>query len=122
VSEIRPRNLADLLGEASSLQTFENMKKLCNQAEFEVPEGSGIKYKRRMLKPKDIVKLGKLQNQLTDDIDPEKRMDIVKEQAFICLQQPDGKDFNALWEETDASYMEIVVGACILISKGFRQV
>jgi hypothetical protein len=111
----RPKTLNDLLGEASSLQTFENMKKLCNQKEYTI---NGETYTRKMLKPKDIVKLNKLQLEMTDDIDPEKRMQLIKDQAFICLQGLD----DAKWEETDGAMMEIVVGACILISKGFQQV
>jgi hypothetical protein len=114
----RPKNLQDLLGEASSLQTFENMKKLCALNEFEVPANSGTKYRRKMLKPKDIIELNKIQNEMAEDIDPEKRMDCIKRQAMICLE---GLTEDA-WEQTDAALMEIVVGACILISKGFRQV
>ena len=91
------------------------MKKLCNQNEYVI---EGQTYKRKMLKPKDIVKLNQLQNKMTDDIEPQKRMDLIKEQAFICLEGLDDQK----WENTDASFMEIVVGACILISKGFRQV
>src|SRR4030095_1107538 len=115
----RPKTLNDLLGEASSLQTFENMKKLCALNEFEVPANSGIKYKRKMLKPKDMVALNKLQIEMTElDTQPEKRMENIKQQAMICLEGlTDDK-----WDETDAALMEIVVGACILISKGFRQV
>ena len=95
------------------------MKKLCAQNEFEVPAGSGIKYNRKMLKPKDLVALNKLQDKLTEEnLTAEDRMECIKNQAFICLEGlTDDK-----WDETDGSMMEIVVGACILISKGFRQV
>jgi hypothetical protein len=114
----RPKDLNYLLGEASSQKTFENMQKLCNQSEYECPLGSGIIYKRKMLKPKDLVELNKLQLSLDADEDPEKRMENIKKQAKICLEGlTDDK-----WEQTDASLMEIIVGACILISKGFRSV
>jgi hypothetical protein len=110
----KPKTLNDYLTEASGLQTFENMKKLCNQAEYTV---AGQTYKRKMLKPKDVIALGKLQNEM-DETDPEKRMENIKKQAFICLEGLTEEK----WQDTDATYMEIVVGACLLISKGFRQV
>ena len=108
------KSLAELLNIASSQQTFENMQKLTKLDEYEV---AGEKYKRKMLKPKDIVELNKLQNSM-DENDPEKRMANLKKQAFICL---DGLT-DQKWDNTDASKMEIVIGACLLISKGFREV
>jgi len=45
-------------------------------------------------------------------------MDNIKKQAFICMEGWT----EAKWENTDAALVEIVVGACLLISKGFRQV
>jgi hypothetical protein len=111
------KTLSDYLNESSSKQTFENMKKLCLLSEYEIPKGSGIKYKRKMLKPKDLIELNKLQNAI-DEADPEKRMDNIKQQAMICL---DGIT-DEKWEETDAVLMEITIGACVLISKGFQPV
>lgn len=111
------KNLQELLNEATGQKTFINMTKLANQDEYECPTHSGIKYKRRMLKPRDIVALNKLQLALNDlDQDPEARMKNIRDQAEICL---DGIT-DEKWEETDASLMEIIIGACILISKGFR--
>jgi len=111
----RPKTLAGLLGEASSIQTFDNMQKLANQSEYEI---AGEKYKRKILKPKELVALNKLQQELETLDDPEKRMDNIKKQAFICMEGWT----EAKWENTDAALVEIVVGACLLISKGFRQV
>ena len=108
-------NLSELLGNASSQQTFENMQKLCKLDEYEI---AGEKYKRKMLKPKDIVDLNKLQIKLDATDDPSVRMENIKKQAFICLEGLTDQK----WENTDASKMEIVIGACLLISKGFREV
>jgi len=110
-----PKNLASMLGDQSAQITFDNMTKLCNQNEYEV---NGVKYKRKILKPKDLVKLFKLQNEMEKIEDPEKRMENVHQQAVVCLE---GVTQDA-WDNTDAVYMEIIVGACLLISKGFRSV
>jgi len=109
------KSLAELLNIASSQQTFDNMTALCNQSEYTI---GGETYKRKMLKPKDLIALNKLQNKLDTVDDPEKRMDVIKQQAMICLEGLTEQK----WENTDASLMEIVVGACLLISKGFRKV
>ena len=115
VPEPSGKTLADLLNVASSQMTFDNMTALCNQSDYTI---AGETYKRKMLKPKDLVALNKLQLKLDVTEDPEKRMNWIKEQAMICL---DGLT-EQKWENTDASMMEIVVGACLLISKGFRKV
>jgi len=109
------KNLGDLLGTESAQITFDNMKKLCNQKEYEV---NGVTYKRKILKPKELVKLYKIQNEMDKLEDPEKRMQNVYEQAQICLEGVTPEN----WENTDAVKMEIIVGACLLISKGFRTV
>ncbi len=109
------KSLAELLNIASSQQTFDNMQALCNQSEYIV---AGETYKRKILKPKDLVALNKLQLKMDTTDDPEKRMNLVKEQAQICLEGLT----DIKWENTDAGLMEIVVGACLLISKGFRKV
>ncbi len=115
VPQTSGKSLAELLNIASSQQTFDNMTVLCNQSEYQI---AGETYKRKMLKPKDLVMLNKLQVKLDGVDDPEKRMDLVKQQAMICLEGLTEQK----WENTDASMMEIVVGACLLISKGFRKV
>ena len=109
------KNLTELLGGASAQITFDNMQKLCNQNEYEV---AGKTYKRKILKPKELVQLYHLQNELEKSTNPEKRMNNIKEQAKICLEGVTDED----WENTDAVKMEIIVGACLLISKGFRSV
>jgi len=117
-----PKSLATLLGGASAQITFENMTKLCNQNEYEIPEGSGIKWKRNILKPKQLVSFYKLQQTMDTLKDPEKRMDNLKQQAMVALKAPEGKNFDQLWDETDAVHMEIALGACMLIARGFRKV
>jgi len=111
----QPKNAISLLGNQSAQITYENMTKLCNQSEYEV---AGETYKRRILKPKELVALYKLQEALDKIKDPEKRMQNLYEQAQICLEGVTPQK----WENTDAVKMEIVLGACLLISKGFRKI
>ena len=111
----QPKNAITLLGNTSAQITFDNMTKLCNQSEYEV---AGETYKRRILKPKELVALYKLQAALDKISDPEKRMQNLFEQAQICLEGVTPQK----WENTDAVKMEIILGACLLISKGFRQI
>ena len=109
------KSLAELLNIASSQQTFENMQVLCNQSEYTI---AGETYKRKILKPKELVALNKLQKKLDQLEDPEKRMDIIKEEAQLCLEGLTDQK----WDNTDAALMEIVIGACLLVSRGFRKV
>lgn len=98
--------------------TFENMQKLSKQDEFKIGDKT---YRRRLLKPKDMVALGKLQKEMdaaTKADDDEKSMKILGEQAKIVLQ-----DFtDAEFEEIDVVDLQAIVGACLLISKGFRRI
>ncbi len=110
-----PKNVVNLLGNTSAQITFDNMTKLCNQNQYEI---AGETYKRKILKPKELVALYKLQSNLDKITDPEKRMQNLYEQAVICLEGVTPEK----WENTDAVMMEIVLGACLLISKGFRSV
>ena len=110
-----PKDFLTLLGSASAQITFDNMTQLCNQNEYDV---AGEKYKRKILKPKELVALYKLQSELEKITDPQKRMDNIKAQAQLCLEGVT----DAKWENTDAVKMEIVIGACFLISKGFRKI
>ena len=118
-----PKSLGVLLGGESAQITFNNMKKLCNQDEYEI---EGVTYKRKILKPKELVTLYRLQKELDeagDNIDPQKRMDNIQKQAQVCLTQKDGsKITQEQWDNTDAVKMEIIIGACLLINKGFREV
>jgi hypothetical protein len=114
-SQDKPQSAINRLGNTSAEITFNNMTKLCNQDQYEV---AGVTYKRKILKPKELVALYKLQAALDKIEDPEKRMDNLYQQAQICLEGITKEN----WEKTDAVYMEIVLGACLLISKGFRSV
>ena len=98
--------------------TFDNMQKLSKQDSFQIGEKT---YKRRMLKPKDIVALGKLQKKMdgaTKDDNEELTMETLKEQAKICLVDFTDQEF----EEVDVVGLQSVIGACLLISKGFRRI
>jgi hypothetical protein len=114
-SQDKPESAINRLGNTSAQITFDNMTKLCNQSTYEI---AGETYKRRILKPKELVALYKLQEGLDKIKDAEKRMENLYEQAVICLEGVTPEK----WENTDAVKMEIVLGACLLISKGFRQV
>src|ERR1041384_7718582 len=97
------KSLAELVNIASSQTTFENMQQLCNQSEYTI---AGETYKRKILKPKELVELSKLQKELETLDDPEKRMENIKREAFLCMEGwTDQK-----WENTDAVMVEIVVG------------
>lgn len=113
-----PKSLGSLLGAESAQITFKNMQKLCNQNEYEI---AGQVYKRKILKPKELVALYKLQKKLDDagdKLDPEERMKNIYEQAKICLEGVTQEK----WDNTDIVQMEITVGACLLISRGFREI
>jgi len=114
-SQDKPKNAISLLGDTSAQITFDNMTKLCNQSEYTIGDET---YKRRILKPKELVALYKLQSALDKISDPEKRMANLYDQAVICLEGVTPEK----WEKTDAVKMEIVLGACLLISKGFRKI
>jgi hypothetical protein len=114
-NEVQNNDIAKLLGNASAQITFDNMTKLCNQNEYEIADQT---YKRKILKPKELVALYKLQAALDKISDPEKRYENLYQQAQICLEGVTKEK----WENTDIIKMEIVLGACFLISKGFRTV
>ena len=125
------KSLQQRLKEAGDDQTYENMIILTNLDQYECPEDSGIFYRRKMLKPAAVVKLGKLQNMIIEvDDDPQKRMDNIKDQAMLCLSKVVKKgDEEKLvditkedWEETDGVLMEQIVAACFLMTKSFRKI
>ena len=98
--------------------TFENMQKLSKQDEFTIGDK---KYRRRMLKPKDMVQLGKLQKKMdeaTKDDNDELMMDTLREQAKIVLDNFTDAEFD----EIDVVGLQATIGACLLISKGFRRI
>ena len=45
-------------------------------------------------------------------------MNNIFEQAKTCLEGVTPEN----WEQTDAVYMEQIIGACVLISRGFRKI
>src|SRR5215510_12583769 len=109
--------LPNVWTEEATAITYENMQKLSRQNEFQI--GSKT-YKRRMLKPKDVVALNKLQKknqEASDKEDEEAAMEILKEQAKIVLQDFTDQEFD----DIDVVLLQSVVGACLLISKGFRR-
>lgn len=117
--------------EAGDDVTFNNMMILTNLDEYECPEGSGIIYRRRMLKPPQVVKLGILQNKLLDlSEDPQKAMDNLRDQAILCLRKvvKEGDDEKLVdmtqedWDETDGPLMEQIISAAFLMTKSFRKV
>jgi len=120
-----PTSFASLFGPAAAQINFDNMQQLCNTDTYEI---EGVKYTRKLLKPKDLVAIFKLEKDLeklkdkSGEVDPIKRLDNVKEQAKIYLKIEEGKDFDKEGENTDIVKMEIVIGACLLNSRGFRKV
>jgi hypothetical protein len=116
VKPVIVKTLGQRLREATDDRTYQNMIKLSNQDKFEIPAGSKKFFKRKMLKPKELVDLNELQDAMEAGIEkPKDRMINLKKQAQICLEGMTDKE----WEETDAVLVEMVVGACYLISKGF---
>ena len=120
-----PTSFASLFGPAAAQINFDNMTQLCNTDTYTI---EGVNYTRRLLKPKDLVAIFQLEKDLeklkdkNGEVDPIKRLDNVKEQAKIYLKIEDGKNFDTEWENTDIVKMEIVIGACLLNSRGFRKV
>jgi len=110
--------LSNVWTEEAQAITYENMQKLSRQDSFQIGEKT---YQRKILKPKDIVAINRLQkksDEATSRDDDEAGMNILKEQAKIVL-----KDFtDAEFEEIDVVMLQSVVGACLLISKGFRRI
>jgi len=120
-----PTSFASLFGPAAAQINFDNMTQLCNTDTYTI---EGVNYTRRLLKPKDLVAIFQLEKDLeklkdkNGEVDPIKRLNNVKEQAKIYLKIEDGKNFDTEWENTDIVKMEIVIGACLLNSRGFRKV
>lgn len=110
--------LANIWGQEAQSITYDNMQKLSKQDEFTIGQKT---YKRKMLKPKDMVELGKLQKEseqaIRDDND-EKTMEVLKKQAKIVLVDFTDQEF----EDIDVVALQSAVGACLLISRGFRRI
>ena len=93
----------------------ENIEKLVQLDEFEI---AGKTYKRKMLKPKDVFELQRLDKEQIDNVnDPDKQLDILRKQSKICLEEMTDTDF----ENTDGVKLQNVLVACRIIAKGFRK-
>lgn len=115
----KPRKQKDAMvdpwAEAMNNISLENIKKLATMDTFTV---AGETYKRKMLTPRARIQLDRLQNETTTETDEEKKMDIVMQQALLCLEGMTKEKF----ENTDIGHLEQVIGACIMAGKGFRKV
>lgn len=99
--------------------TLGNMKALSGKTEFPgVLEGKSVI--RNMLKPKDLIALGKIEKEIMDekDITDEVYMKLLHRQAKICLKDWTQEDFD----NCDVVMLKIVVNACVMMTKGFRRV
>ena len=93
----------------------ENISKLVLLDEFQI---GGKTYKRKMLKPKDIFDLQKLdKEQLENQNDSDLQLEILKKQSKICLADMSDVDFD----NTDGVMLQNVIVACRVIAKGFRK-
>ena len=77
-------------------------------------------FKRKILKPKELIEFSKFQDELTTvgDTDIAKKFEILEKMAIFILEGFTSEDF----ENSDAVYLEQVIAACFLITKGFREV
>lgn len=99
--------------------TLGNMRALSGKSEFDnVVEGKTLK--RNILKPKDILALGKIEKEIMDEtnITDEKYFKLLHKQALICLKEWTQEDFD----NCDVTMLKIVVNACVMMTKGFRRV
>lgn len=112
----KPRDsIVDPWAEAMNSISLENIKKLATMDTYTV---GGETYKRKMLTPRVRIQLDRLQNESITETDEEKKMDIVMQQALLCLDGMTKEKF----ENTDIGHLEQVIGACIMAAKGFRKI
>lgn len=109
------KNIADPWTEAMNTLSLENIKKLAAVDTFTIANET---YKRKMLTPKVRIQLDRLQNELASEKDEEKKMEITKQQAMLCLDGMTTEKFD----NTDIGHLEQVIGACIMAAKGFRKI
>jgi hypothetical protein len=105
----------DTWSDAMNEMALSNIKKL---AELDVYTIAGQTYKRKLLTPKVRVQLDRLQREMAAEPDEEKKMDMVLQQALLCLEGMTSEKF----ENTDIGLLEQVIGACLMAAKGFRRV
>ena len=108
-------SIVDPWAEAMNSISLENIKKLATLDTYTI---AGETYKRKMLTPRVRIQLDRLQNESVSEQDEEKKMDIVMQQALLCLDGMTKEKF----ENTDIGHLEQVIGACIMAAKGFRKI
>jgi hypothetical protein len=113
VKKSRRNSIVDSWSEAMNNISLINIKKLATMDTYTV---AGETYKRKMLTPKVRIQLDRLQNEAAKEQDEEKKMDIVLQQALLCLDGMTKEKFD----NTDIGHLEQVIGACIMAAKGFR--
>jgi hypothetical protein len=101
--------------EAMNAMSLANIKKLAIVDTYTI---AGETYKRKLLTPKVRIQLDRLQNEMIVEKDEEKKMDITKQQALLCLDGMTSEKFD----NTDIGHLEQVIGACIMAAKGFRKI
>ena len=106
----------NMWAEAMNEISIGNMKKLANLDEYTIGPKT---YKSKILKYREIKQLQDLNNQITLMSDwTDEKVEIMKKEASICLEGWNNTDF----EECDPVYLEQVLSACILKTKGFRAI
>ncbi len=105
--------------------TLANIKTLAPLDEFEIPEGSGIVYKRQKVRPKDLRELRKAQDEYLkavnntemsseDKLEKEFQLIFVKAKVYLGMSE-------AQFDETDYEYLQQVIQATELRTQGFRK-
>jgi len=118
LAQISAKARAEWTQEAEDV-TLGNMKALSNKSVFpDIVEGK--EFKRNMLKPKDLIALGKIEKEIMADtnIEDEAYLKLLNKQAKICLKDWTEEDYL----NCDVVMLKIVVNACVMMSKGFRRV
>lgn len=105
--------------------TLANIKVLAPLDEFEIPEGSGQKYKRQKVRPKDLRKLRIAQDEflkatkdaeMSNEDRMEKEFQLIQIKAEVYLGMS-----KEQFEETDYEYLQQVLQATELRTQGFRK-
>lgn len=115
-SSVSAPNFQQWLDKEGDQIVKENIEKLIQLDEYEL---AGKTYKRKMLKPKDIFELQKLDKEQRDFVDDaEVQLRVLRQQAKICLEGMTDTDFD----NTDGVKLQNVLAACRIIAKGFRKI
>jgi len=110
-------NVANAWRQEAQDVTLNNMRVLSNRDAFKIGEKE---YTRKLLKPKELVQLNKIEKTIgeTPDLDDEKYMEYLFQQAQLCLKDFTQEDFD----NCDVVMLQSVVSACQLATKGFRRI